>query len=85
VALALLVTPSTSRSCCARLMTRLNLPPSATAELMQRRYVDEHGEEDIGRMRNAHLALSRDRMHMLLQALLRKDYLLWPRKPESEQ
>ncbi len=52
---------------------------------MQRRYVDEHGEEDIGRMRNAHLGLSRERMHMLLQALLRKDYLLWPTRPESEQ
>jgi hypothetical protein len=61
------------------------LAPSAAAALMQRRYVDEHGEEDIGRMRNAHLGLSRERMHMLLQALLRKDYLLWPTRPESEQ
>jgi hypothetical protein len=48
---------------------------------MLRRYVDEHGEEDIGRMRNANLLLSKQRMQMLLQALLRKDYLLWSRTP----
>ena len=53
---------------------------------MLRRYVDDHGEEDIGRRRNAHLRLSAGRLQMLLQALLRKDYLLWPRKPvEVEQ
>jgi hypothetical protein len=48
--------------------------------------VDAHGEEDIGRLRNAHIRLSSDRMRMLLQALLRKEYLMWPRRPtESEE
>lgn len=49
------------------------------------RYVDDHGEEDIGRTRNAHLRLSSSRIQLLLQALLRKDYLLWPRKPVQSQ
>ncbi len=53
---------------------------------MAHRYVDEHGEEDIGHVRHAHLRLSSERVHMLLQALLGKEYLLWPRRPaESEQ
>ncbi len=42
--------------------------------------MDEHGEEDIGRVTNAELRLSRLRVHALLHAMLRKEYLLWPRK-----
>ncbi len=47
--------------------------------------MDAHGEEDVGRLRSAHLRLSGDRVRMLLQALLRKDYLLWPRKPTEDE
>ncbi len=44
------------------------------------RYVDDHGEEDIGRMSSAELRLSALRVQALLQAMLRKEYLQWGRK-----
>ena len=42
--------------------------------------MDEHGEEDIGRASNAELRVSALRVQALLQAMLRKEYLQWPRK-----
>ncbi len=42
--------------------------------------MDEHGEEDVGRLSNAELRLSAPRVQALLQAMLRKEYLQWERK-----